>query len=321
MLITPKWLANQEQSSLLLSAWQRLVDLMADLCDVPAGYIVHADPAEYKVVIANQKPENPYQAGMTVAANVNIFCRKVVETDAPLYEGAATEKACWQDNPEVTDDGFNTYLGYPVHWPDGSVFGTICVMDFNKSQYNEKYAKLLEHFRDMAEKELELCDKNLQLKTIAYTDELTRVLNRKGFFERACSQFSAQHDSNCLHIFYFDIDNLKPINDQFGHQRGDKVLTCFAEQLAAMFDNKGLVARFGGDEFVVMVQDDGSFDAAETMKALSARVQSSQVGVEILYSAGYATASSSQLDIKMLESLISIADKKMYQNKTLRPMN
>ena len=113
MLITQEWISEQDQESLLISAWQRLVNLMADLCDTPAGFIVQADSSEFKVVIANDKPENPYSAGAVINANVNIFCRKVVELNQPVYEGKATEKEEWLDNPEVTDDGFNTYLGYP----------------------------------------------------------------------------------------------------------------------------------------------------------------------------------------------------------------
>ena len=254
MLISQKWLSQQQQESLLNSAWQRLVNLMAELCDTPAGFIVQADDTEFKVIIANEKPENPYSAGSTISAEVNIFCRKVVALDSPLYEGCATEKDEWLSNPEVSDDGFNTYLGYPLHWPDGSVFGTICVMDLAKTNYDERYHKLLSHFRDMAEKELELCDKNLQLKSLAFHDDLTQVLNRKGFFDKA-SYLLAQNDeqNSLIHIYYFDLDNLKPINDSYGHGVGDEVIKRFSQHLIDHFDDKGIVARFGGDEFVVML--------------------------------------------------------------------
>ena len=74
-------------------------------------------------------------------------------------------------------------------------------MDLAKSEYDQRYHKLLGHFRDMAERELELCDKNLQLKNIAFSDDLTKVLNRKGFFENAVENLAqAKQSSPIVHV-------------------------------------------------------------------------------------------------------------------------
>ena len=319
MLITQEWISEQDQESLLISAWQRLVNLMAELCDTPAGFIVQADSTEFKVIIANDKPENPYSAGSSISANVNIFCRKVVELNHPVYEGRATEKEEWLDNPEVTDDGFNTYLGYPLHWPDGSVFGTICVMDLAKSEYDERYYKLIGHFRDMAERELELCDKNLQLKNIAFSDDLTKVLNRKGFFETAVDALAqTSQNTPTVHICYFDIDNLKPINDNHGHNIGDQVIQRFAAHLIKAFGSTGIIARFGGDEFVIMVIDETTDEVNTKLKLLETSVAQDDLSPQLCYSSGYVSAAIASDDNKSLESLIGAADKKMYQNKPVR---
>lgn len=316
MLITQDWISKQDQESLLISAWQRLVNLMAELCDTPAGFIVQADSAEFKVIIANDKPENPYAAGATISANVNIFCRKVVELNKPLYEGRATENPEWLDNPEVSDDGFNTYLGYPLHWPDGSVFGTICVMDLAKTNFDQRYNTLLEHFREMAEKELELCDKNLQLTNLAYTDHLTNVLNRKGFFATAKTFLPEKSDSIApTHICYFDIDNLKPINDGYGHRTGDTVIKRFAEHLTKAFEKHGVIARFGGDEFVVMLKESEDFDVAGRLNQLNQDIAEEDFEPKLCYSSGLASKAITAEDLTMLEQLIGEADKKMYQNK------
>lgn len=316
MLITPDWVSKQDQESLLISAWQRLVNLMAELCDTPAGFIVQAGSEEFKVVIANEKPENPYSAGATIGANVNIFCRKVVELNQPLYEGKASENPEWIDNPEVTDDGFNTYLGYPLHWPDGSVFGTICVMDLAKSDYDKRYNTLLEHFREMAEKELELCDTNLQLTNLAYTDHLTNVLNRKGFYEKAKAVLIEELKYETpTYICYFDIDNLKPINDSYGHRIGDTVIKRFAQHLTNAFGDLGLIARFGGDEFVVMLNPEPDFDVATHLQQLNELIAGEESEPKLCYSSGLASKLIKAQDIPELEQLIGEADRKMYQNK------
>lgn len=316
MLITQEWVSKQQQESLLIAAWQRLVNLMAELCDTPAGFIVQADETEFKVLVANEKPENPYDAGSAIGADVNIFCRKVVQQDQPLFEGRATESAEWLDNPEVSEDGFNTYLGYPLHWPNGSVFGTICVMDQEKTEYDERYHTLLGHFRDMAEKELELCDKNMQLKALAFQDDLTKVLNRKGFFDKALALLQQnEKNSSIAHICYFDIDNLKPINDSYGHGAGDDVIQRFAKHLTSVFANQGIVARFGGDEFVVMLLEDEELNIEQNISQLQQAVMVEKLSPELRYSLGHASGLMVNPDTISLESLIRDADKKMYQNK------
>lgn len=316
IFISKQCILEQDNEQLLLPSWQRLVNLMADLCDTPAGFIVQAGNGMYKVIIANESVENPYEAGVTIDADVNIFCAKVVKQDNWLYVSNATESPEWTNNPEVTEDGFNTYLGYPLHWPDGSVFGTICVMDFLKTDYDERYHRLLEHFRDMAELELDLLSKTLQFKNLALTDELTSLFNRKGFFIAAKQILkSAKRDKATVYVCYFDIDNLKPINDNFGHQVGDEIIKLFAHHLKRAFREIDVIARFGGDEFVVLLQEVKTIDIAKLIHRLRLLINSNNPEPNLSFSFGYSSMNCTNMDIKALESLIMSADREMYANK------
>ena len=92
-----------------------------------------------------------------------------------------------------------------------------------------------------------------QLESLAHTDHLTGLLNRRGFhnaLDRVLSE-AARHDERGL-IAFIDLDQFKPINDQHGHTAGDEVLRNVADTLIAGVRSTDYVARLAGDEFVVL---------------------------------------------------------------------
>ncbi|MGE5298153.1 MAG: MASE3 domain-containing protein [Acidobacteriaceae bacterium] len=100
-------------------------------------------------------------------------------------------------------------------------------------------------FRDLAEA-------NKKLTLLAERDGLTGLLNRREALERIKNQFEVSRRLNRhFSIIMFDVDNLKSINDRFGHQTGDMVLANFALELSASFRKIDIIGRYGGDEFIV----------------------------------------------------------------------
>jgi diguanylate cyclase (GGDEF)-like protein len=100
-------------------------------------------------------------------------------------------------------------------------------------------------------------DANRRLSTLAQKDELTGLLNRRGFFTRVqeLRRSDPAHEAVLLAI---DLDGLKQINDQHGHAAGDQALQTAAQVLAATFREEDAVARLGGDEFAVFTHHAGS---------------------------------------------------------------
>lgn len=93
--------------------------------------------------------------------------------------------------------------------------------------------------------------KNTQLEWLANHDELTKVYNRR-FLVKYVSNIKGTSDCRLIII---DIDNFKNINDVYGHSKGDEVLVYLASKLQSETGNNGIVARFGGDEFVIFMYD------------------------------------------------------------------
>jgi len=96
----------------------------------------------------------------------------------------------------------------------------------------------------------------------ARTDTLTGLLNRRGFDERASLELAhANRNGQSIALASFDLDHFKHINDEWGHETGDRVLTRTGEVLTANSRNIDIAARFGGEEFVVLLPGSDSGDA------------------------------------------------------------
>jgi diguanylate cyclase (GGDEF)-like protein len=95
-----------------------------------------------------------------------------------------------------------------------------------------------------------------ELRYLALTDDLTCLYNRRGFFASATQQLKLAHrNGQSLLLFFCDVDNLKKINDTYGHQEGDLALLRAADALEESFRSSDILSRLGGDEFVVLATE------------------------------------------------------------------
>jgi diguanylate cyclase (GGDEF)-like protein len=111
----------------------------------------------------------------------------------------------------------------------------------------------------------------VSLQNEARTDALTGLLNRRGFDERATLELArARREDACIALVVFDLDYFKRVNDEWGHEVGDRVLIRTAEVLLATAREIDVVARFGGEEFVVLLpgtDSEQARDFAERVRA------------------------------------------------------
>jgi diguanylate cyclase (GGDEF)-like protein/PAS domain S-box-containing protein len=95
-----------------------------------------------------------------------------------------------------------------------------------------------------------------EIRSLAIRDELTGLYNRRGFLELARHLLKqADRARGSALLFFFDLNGMKQINDEFGHEEGDRALCETAEVLRATFRASDVVGRLGGDEFVVLLPD------------------------------------------------------------------
>jgi diguanylate cyclase (GGDEF)-like protein len=160
-----------------------------------------------------------------------------------------------------------------------------------------------------------------KLRSLALTDDLTQLYNRRGFETLADQHLRlARRNRQDFAIFFADIDELKAVNDRLGHAAGDRAIQQTAEILRANFRESDIIARMGGDEFVVLAIDCTEEGAA----ALATRIQESLVtppgdegeDFELALSVGTKCFESSN-DSPIAE-LLDRADAALYQMKRER---
>ncbi|WP_417828137.1 diguanylate cyclase [Thalassospira sp.] len=250
------WITQDEAIAASLEKWQRVVDLLTKLLGADVCYVVEFNKnLGYRAAVTSQTPENPAPdaADHPAPLDSNIYCRQVVETKMPFYEPDARNKSEWADNPELTEEGFVSYLGTPLLWPDGEVFGTLCAFDKKQTRYDATLKQLMEVFRDLIEADLRLYEQLQIMRDLSMTDPMTGLNNRAGFELLAQQKIRiAKRYHHHIGIIFIDLDNLKHWNDEYGHAAGDAALRAVGQAISECIREVDICGRIGGDEFAVL---------------------------------------------------------------------
>ena len=148
---------------------------------------------------------------------------------------------------------FICYIEMKDNWNSDTSKYLMNENDYNV--YNLIFSQLVNAV-NMLEKQNEINEKNIQLANSAVTDYLTKLLNRDGFFgnvHKSIKQARKKKQKLDLTILYIDLDNFKYYNDTFGHDVGDLVLKEIANILKEQSEEEGFAVRFGGDEFLIIL--------------------------------------------------------------------
>jgi diguanylate cyclase (GGDEF)-like protein len=122
-----------------------------------------------------------------------------------------------------------------------------------------------------------------QLKKIAITDPLTKINNRRFFFELAEKELDrARRHKLPLAVILFDIDHFKQVNDTHGHLVGDQVLISLAETCKTTLRNIDIFARYGGEEFIVLMPETDLVEAEIVAQRIRSEIEASNIKSEFL---------------------------------------
>jgi two-component system cell cycle response regulator len=155
-----------------------------------------------------------------------------------------------------------------------------------------------------------------ELRAMAITDDLTGLYNRRGFWASATHQLKLAHrNGQDLLLFFCDVDDLKKINDTYGHQEGDLALIHVAGALELTFRESDLLARLGGDEFAIVASKTGE-NQERILSRLKENLQ--KANVELSGHAPSLSVGVARFDPSSpisLGELMSRADRAMYEGK------
>ncbi|MES3008961.1 MAG: sensor domain-containing diguanylate cyclase [Pseudomonadota bacterium] len=250
-----------------------------------------------------------------------------------LEEGRAYTNdvgSCWGDSDAARLLGITTYLSEPVRMTDSGLYGTLCAASASSLEVSSEAIRVLKMFSQLISHQLErerlvvdLKKQNQEYSRFAMQDPLTGVLNRRALNNELTKMLArAARESVGVHIAFLDMDGFKQINDQYGHDIGDRFLMQVAGKLVGAVREGDLVARYGGDEFVVAIAS--AADAAAEREELRTRVEQGVKGFYLLdnitlnyggASVGIISAESGDNDV---QALLASADAAMYEVKKSR---
>jgi two-component system cell cycle response regulator len=157
-----------------------------------------------------------------------------------------------------------------------------------------------------------------ELKSLAITDELTGLYNRRGFLVLAGKQLEmAARVKKLLWLIYLDIDSMKWINDNLGHKQGDDALISMADILKQTFRESDIIARIGGDEFAIVALNEFEPDPYKMVTRIQENIANFNANKGRPYKLSVSTGlvACDSVPDRNINELLSIADRFMYEEK------
>jgi PAS domain S-box-containing protein len=166
----------------IVEKWQEIVNIIAEIVRVPSALVMKVEPPNIKVFVSSESNGNPYESNELAPLNTGLYCETVMKTRQSLLVPDALRDEEWKSNPDIKL-GMISYLGFPVTWPDGQIFGTICVLDKKENSYSELYRKFVLQCRDVLEADLRALARlgGELTRSEAYLEEAQRLSHTGSF--------------------------------------------------------------------------------------------------------------------------------------------
>lgn len=289
---------------------------LGTILDTTNFYIALIDKKEDKIYFPYHVDEREDDFTPQKLKNGKTLTCYVIENAYPLLLNFNTMKELISHkkliNPSAVTEKIS-WLGVPLKIED-RVIGAMGVQGYtNPELYTEKDIKLLEFISSQVATAIERKSSEERIKYLSFRDSLTGLYNR-AYFEEELERYNSSRYYP-LSVVMLDINGLKVINDTFGHSEGDRLLQHFSQVLTFVSRQGDILARIGGDEFVILLPSTTSEHAHEFCERIKQACQQDKIKPAYLrlnISLGHTTQEG---EYKNTDTLLKEADKKMYQDK------
>jgi len=291
---------------------------------------LQAQCAEFSSIVDLMAKISALTSKRDVIEKIKEICLMIFGANQVRYWSSETERNDLPDEITELFASINKYmlmrednrLCIKIQWED-RVFGIVDAQGF---MFPDRMDRILRFTKDIAaicgvafsniEKHEQLIKYQRELKYISYHDSLTELFNRKYLnvlLERPV-------ENNQMIVFAFDIDEMKYINDHFGHTEGDKLIQHTAAVLRNCLRETDFLARAGGDEFVAILPQPDRGTAEAVLRRIQEAIEQHNIreedpNLKISVSIGFAVT---EEDEGSLEELLQIADERMQENKMIK---
>ncbi len=246
-------------------------------------------------------------------------CGTAVHTREPVYVENTLTDPRWESLRDLARDiNLCACWSHPIKTRDNEIVGTFAISSFEHRQPNEFQQRLLSIAANITGIVLQREKQEKELWNLAHQDLVTGIPNRIFLNQRLDHAIDgASRSGKRLGVFFIDLDKFKDINDTHGHKAGDQVLIETASRIQDCIRSDDTVARYGGDEFVLLVENlSESYDvgqiANKILSALSKPIYLDGQKLTVTPSIGISLYPD---DGESSEVLLSHADTAMYQAK------
>ena len=432
-------LENIEISETVVEQWQQLLDLLLDFAEAQDALINYYQAPYLRIEKGSSNRENIFSEGEKFNVQ-GLYCNDVIEQKSALEINNAAEIKKWQ-NSIYMENGLIAYLGYPILWPTGEIYGTVCIHDKKERNFNDLVQKQIKFIKNLIESDLEIiyqshlnnnlrqyyaelienlpvgvmiedqngrilkvnktmekisgysreelikrtvfetvvpdnqeevARKNIEkilngeltihelpsansrgeerfirlqerkitlpnnevgiisiqsditdkikseekIKYASYHDSLTDLYNRS-YLENKIQNLN-QENRFPVALIMADLNGLKLVNDTYGHNEGDKLLKKMAAILKDSCRDSDLIARWGGDEFVILLPETD----CEAVKKIIERINKKIADTFLEFEDGSRLPLSAALGYGVKKhyfedvfEILDEAESKMYKNK------
>ncbi|MTI45073.1 PAS domain S-box-containing protein/diguanylate cyclase (GGDEF)-like protein [Roseibium hamelinense] len=264
-------LSHEEKINLILK-------LGCEHFNLPFGIISHIIDNRYTVVRA-ESPNNEINVGDAFDIG-DTYCALTVAADGPVAIDAM-KSSPYAGHPCYAMFKLETYIGTPIV-VDGEPYGTINFTspDARITGFSQTDREIIRQFADWVGHEIArqqdqeaLMEAYIRLERISSTDDLTGVLNRRAFLDRAGTELARfRRTKRAFTTVMMDIDHFKSINDTYGHAIGDAVLQKFADIVKDSLRSVDVFGRVGGEEFCILLDSSGREAAFQVTERIRKRI-------------------------------------------------
>lgn len=329
--ILEKLASTITQSNDLEELVRPFLEILEEVTGLESTYLTRIDRGEglqHIVFAHNTKTQRlNISEGLTVDW-ADTLCKRALDEHRPFSDDVSE---CWADSQAARDLGIRTYLSVPIRIGEGELFGTLCGASGARVHVSSESERLLALLAKLIARQLErdLLLEQLKKENIAYSrqallDPLTGIPNRRALLqELKRSLANSLRSGQALNLAFIDLDGFKSINDQYGHDEGDRFLIQIAQRLTSNVRSGDFLARYGGDEFIVFGPVSET-DPERARRAFRERLEQATVGTfdlngeSFFYQGASVGVVTSNNEDRDCEALVARGDHEMYRVKKSR---